>query len=380
MGLGLSLLLLLGSAGTVGAQNTRNLKERWIFLWDVTISMVGVDSHDDKAGWEDRQTVRRNPYWDYAKDGSSTNGIYGYIQEQDVFDDTRARLLSLIDDIGDEESEIMVFPYTEGLGRPFIVNSASSGDKERIKDMIMSWDDLDRGGTFTGKCLQKVIRQYFAKDRINRVIILTDGCPSDGDGTTLQDILREWNINDPKTEYYRNRLIYVMLTDEAVDNSLSFNRDNGTSELLPGDDIDQLLSVSLSDNLIPVHVAEYAEDGYLKSGGSLVLGCEKKMGKATKMSEVKCRFVCEDNSLISVSPATIKLDESGKFVVPFTFKGSDREYYLNELSSTGLVGRVTLKCEVDPSCKDIVLEGSDEIAVEVIVKPEPRAIISLTKK
>lgn len=386
LGLGLSLLLLLGSAGAAAAQNTRNLKERWIFLWDVTISMVGIDSHSDKPGWEDRRTIRQNPYWDYVKDCGPSKNInpnveYGYIQEQDVFDDTRARLLSLIDDIADEESEIMVFPYTKEIDSPFIVNSASSGDKERIKGMIMSWDNLDHGGTFTGKCLQKVINQYFAKDRINRVIILTDGCPSTTeDEAKLLGILREWDVNDPKTEYYRNRLIYVMLTDEAVEDTLSFDPIKGTSCLLPGEDIDQLLTVSLSDYLIPVHVSEFAKDGFLEAGGNLVLGCERQMGDVKKMSEVRCRFICEENPLISVSSATVKLDESGKFVIPFTFKGNDREYYLNELSASGLTGRVALKCEIDPSCKDIVLEGSDEITVEVIVKPEPRAIISLTKK
>ena len=65
-------------------------------------------------------------------------------------------------------------------------------------------------------------------------------------------------------------------------------------------------------------------------------------------------------------------------MVPFTFKGPDREYY-REVLENGK-GTTSMKCVLLTESKEISLVDTDEISVELIVKDEPRAIISLSKK
>ena len=370
LGIGLSFLLIL-NVGTAGAQSTRNLKERRIFLWDVTISMVGAtNTSPDRVA----ATPRVNPKFDYAG--------FMYDSNRDIFDHTRQELLNMIDDIKSEECEIVVVPYTKDIQEPFWVKSATAADKERIKKMVMGWDNLKPGGTYTGTCLQKVITQYFSADRANRVVLLTDGRPDDGE--ILYRILREWDHTNPETRYHNSRLVYVMLTEQAVDQNAKEIIEEGdgdsTTLIEPGESLSERLVFNLSDNLLSLYLSDYSDDGFVAAGGNFEIGCNHIMGPDSRLGEVICKFSCEDNPLISIAPTAVKLDENGKFIVPFTFKGKDREYYFNELHATGLVGNVLLSCKLDSSCKDIAIEGSNEVLVEVVVKPEPRVVISLSKK
>jgi hypothetical protein len=73
-------------------------------------------------------------------------------------------------------------------------------------------------------------------------------------------------------------------------------------------------------------------------------------------------------------------DENGNIEIPFYFTGSNREYYRSALASAGGVANVKLQCVVDPACKNIKMEGMDVVDVEIIVRDEPRATISLSTK
>ena len=95
------------------------------------------------------------------------------------------------------------------------------------------------------------------------------------------------------------------------------------------------------------------------------------------MEEIKCCLTVQDPSLLTIDQSAVSYKD-GKLVVPFEFAAASRQFYLDNLPDG--VGNVYVKCSVDPSCKDVVLEGADEVVVEVVVKPEPRAVISLSTK
>jgi hypothetical protein len=82
---------------------------------------------------------------------------------------------------------------------------------------------------------------------------------------------------------------------------------------------------------------------------------------------------------MTVSGAPIAPNENGTYIVPFTFVGQDRDYYRSAL--VGGTDAVMMQCEVLPTENKIVKwEGTNKINVELIVKDEPRATISLIKK
>ena len=378
--------LLCNSVFVASADNdTKFMSERRIFLWDVTRSMVGVSSNNLDPTWCNRQDSRKNPFYDYSTDGRNRAGKeYGYLPALDIFDDTRDKLLSMIDAISDENCEIVVLPYTETILDVYEVKSATPENKEKLKAMVLGWDNLKPANTFTGRCLQKVVNEYFVEWKINRVVLLTDGAPSDGDGSALYDILNDWDTRKKHTKYHNNKLVYVMLTDEAVNEQLDTILDNksdgsGVAKLQPGENITEMLSFSLSGLKQSVYINDLVGNaGSLPAGGTIVLGCERKVGPENRMQELVCNVECIENNLLSLTSSQIRIKD-GKLEIPYSFKGSSREFYLNELSSGG-VGTVRLTCKIDESCKLMALEGENEVEIEIVVRPEPRAVISLSTK
>lgn len=372
---GVCLLLLFAysiSAFAQGHKDPNFMSERRIFLWDVTISMVGAtnEASDRVAATPRKQT----PKFDYSG--------WMYSKSRDIFDVTRDKLCTLIDSIAELDCEIVVVPYTTDIQPAFHVPTSSPEDKARIKKMIMEWDNLKAGGTYTGICLEKVMRTYFTRDKINRVVLLTDGRPSPQDGNKLYEIVDAWDLTKKNTAYENNRLVYVMLNDEAADERIvniieGQDGDKGTDCLRPGQDIAQYVSFRLSNTDIKVYINEYVEDGYLAAGGVLEVGT--KATSSCGVEGIKCRFTCAENGYMTVSGAPIAPNENGTYIVPFTFVGQDRDYYRSAL--VGGTDAVMMQCEVLPTENKIVkLEGTNKINVELIVKDEPRATISLIKK
>lgn len=359
------------SAFAQGGADLNFMSERRIFLWDVTISMVGATN---EASDRVAASPRKSPDFDYKG--------WMYSKSRDIFDVTRDKLCNLIDNIAELDCEIVVVPYTTDIQPAFHVPSSSPEDKARIKKMIMEWNGLKPGGTYTGQCLEKVMDAYFTKDKINRVVLLTDGRPSPQDGNKLYDIVNAWDLSRKNTKYENNRLVYVMLNDEAADERIKDiiedkDGDTGTDLLLPGQDIAQYVSFRLSNTNVKIYVNEYVSDGYLAADGVIELGT--KATSSCGVDGVRCKFTCATNDYIAVSAAPISPNENGTYVVPFNFVGQDREYYRSVLANG--VGNTLIQCEVMPADNKIVkLEGTNKVNVELIVKDEPRATISLSKK
>ena len=159
-------------------------KERRIFLWDVTISMVGATR--DGANPEGQK--RRNPDFEYSR-----SGFPYYNQSKDIFDRTREDLLKMIMQIQSESTEVIVLPFRNEIVGEFRAN-ATEAWKRQLRDQIMGWNDLMPGGTFTATCLRRAVG-FFTPDRVNRLILLTDGEPSGNEGDQLLSLIRNWDGN-----------------------------------------------------------------------------------------------------------------------------------------------------------------------------------------
>lgn len=367
---GLAAMLLLGGVTESMAQGKKFKTERRIFLWDVTISMVGATNESPNR--VERNEARTNPFFDYKKSG------WGYDESRDIFDDTRASLLNYIDGIEREDCEIFVIPYTTDIQSVYYVGGSTAEDKADIKRQVMSWDNLKAGGTYTGTCLQKVVNSYFDPEKMNKVILLTDGRPSSGDGNKLYDIVASWDEKHKENDYIKDRILYVKLTQEAKDAKIDTLASNqqGVTVIEPGTKIDEVVTFTLRDYKYKIFVNEYVgADGELVDGGVIEIGCDKTGGVG--LDKVICSFTCDENPYISLD-ATRVAPMDGKFAIPFTFKTHDRQFYLESLPDG--VDKVMVKCEVLPSCDNVMLEDSDQIEVELIVKLVPRATISLSTK
>lgn len=367
-GVGASVLLLLSSLISLQAQENTSKKERRIYLWDVTISMVGAT----KDGNCPKAMPRTNPDYQYNE------GYDRYNSSKDIFDDTRNALVKSIEDIVNEDCEIVVVPYTDKWETPMRVLSASDADKASIISQVKSWNNLHSAGTYTGKCLQEVIDMYFrgnSDGRFNRIILLTDGEAKDK--SLLLSVLKEWDKNIKGTKYSDNRLVYVMLTDEAKDDELANLIDNknksGDSGLTHVDDLKNLQNL-VSFTLSGLNPEQTIPDEPQPSEFSFEVGCNVGMAFGNPEG-IRCVFTTEDPLIqIDSNPVPVR---NGKFKVRVRYTKSRNEY----LSRLGKgVHTAIIKCEVDPTCKDVTLEGNNKIRLDLSANPLPKAIVRISTK
>lgn len=369
---GVCLLLLFAYSISAFAQGEKFKKERRIYLWDVTVSMVGMTSHKEDSRWVDRKDKRTSPKYDYAADGAGV----GYIQEWDVFDTTRNTLVQNIRNIKRNDCEIYVFAYRGNSPIVATYYSPESTDecKDKIIQQIEAWDDLQAGKTYTGQALSMAL-QYATDDRRNTIYVMTDGVANDSE--VLYRLLREWpNGRDGRT--VNRTLLYVELSENAVDpqiDSTLTNDDNPyTRKVGKDDNMNEQVDFTLTTDKVPLYVNDlFAKSDSGKVKGVIPIGC--RVSSNYGEDQILCVFKCEDNPYITFESSPLK-SEGGVFNLPYELKmGSASEYYAakDELSL------ICLTCEVAESCRDkVFLQGSDKIDVELVVKPEPRVVISLS--
>ena len=372
-------MLLLAGASNVSAQPDDDIEyktEKRIFLWDVTVSMVGATANE--PGCVPATPRTKVPKYDYYK--SDRESKWNYHPSLDIFDVTRDKLLTLIDDINDEQTEILVIPYTEELQTPLWVPSATKENKESIKKMVMSWDNLRPGATYTGACLNGVIKNYFNPNKINQVVLLTDGKPSTSDDQQLLfRILGEWDCNKVKSEYENNRLVYVMLTQAADIAFPSLVPDGGVQKLSYGESITEFLSFKIANPNQKIYLNELASERKLNSRVDFLVNCKAYNGRFND-ADLILSVDCAPNPYVSVVDKKVKVEDDGTFIVTLSLAGQDRQFYSDAFADQGGVGTVELTCEVASSKRNATMEGSDIIEVNLVAKPEPRVTLSLSTK
>lgn len=370
---GLAAMLLLGGMFQASAQENTTKKERRIYLWDVTISMVGATktpgfplANPTEGVGNKIYSYKESPYLNYNQAG-------------DVYDSTRKALVESISKIADEDCQIVVLPYDREIRDVFEVSTASIKDKETIIQQVESWSKLRKAGTYTGKCLREVIDNYFKKDRLNRVILLTDGCPDTtnkpSDEEIFLQIIKEWDQRISESKYVDNRLVYVMLTDAANGSSkITENlkkKDEGTGVATVGslDELENYVSFSLT-NLSHEKVVEQNLSEF-----NIIVDCNV-VAAFGNPDKIRCVFETSD-PMIVVDPAPIAPTD-GKFIIPVKFAYGSREAYRQELGNK--VHSAVVKCSVAHECEDVVLEGNDKIIVDLSINAQPKAVVRISRK
>lgn len=342
-------------------------KERRIYLWDVTISMVGATkSPEFPTGGK-----RSAPDFDYAK-----SGFPNYNAEKNIFDGTREKLIKLIYQIQNESTEIIVLPFRNGIVGEFKANATAEG-KEQIKNQIMTWNDLQPGGTFTATCLENAVNKYFTKDRINRLFLLTDGEPSNDEGTKLIDYLNKWK-GVKETKGQSCYLVYVMLTDEAYNEDIMEIGKNSDGDIIVTNSFEEPVWLSIGHN-VSIYVRDYL-DGKASSDGKGKIEIPYTFVAGTEIPENSVFFFSvEDNDFLTIDSSIPIRPSGGKFLIPFSLVKTldenlkelpqDYDYVIN--------GEIIKSPEAN---SNVDITGSNVVGISLVMKSEPRVSISWSKK
>ncbi len=335
-------------------------KERRVFLWDVTISMIGATQ---QPGYP-KGTKRSKPSFDYTRSNYSS-----YNKDKDIFDQTRQKLINLINAIQTESTEIIVLPFRNGIVGEFKADATAAG-KSYLKNCIMDWDDLQEGGTHTGTSLQKAIG-YFTPDRRNHVILLTDGDPSGGEGTKLLSILNNWN-GEKTQEGTGNRLTYVMLTQEAANQAIEeIAKGNPSIDVVgPDQPIDEHTSLSLGQST-SIHVRDFY-DGKVATNGKGTFELSYKIDGPALPNGYKLHFTVEENEFVQVD--TDAAFSGNSFVVPFSLLKSLEDNIQDLPHDSNLTLTLTFN-QID-GFKNVSVVDSHNANLELVLKAEPRVKIS----
>lgn len=342
-------------------------KERRVFLWDVTISMVGATRNADCPNG----TKRSKPDFDYAK-----SGFPNYNSDKDIFDVTRETLVKMIYQIENESTEIIVLPFRNGIVGEFRATASASG-KEQIINDIMNWNNLQSGGTFTATCLKMAVNKYFTKDKINRLFLLTDGEPSNNEGAELLDYLEKWQ-GLKETKGSSCYLVYVMLTDEAEFYGIGEIAKESGGDITVVKDFEEPTWLAINHKA-SIHIRDYFNGKY-SSGGNGEFKVPFTFLAGTKIPENSIFHFCiEDNDYIAIDPDAVIRTDNGRFIVPFSLKMSLEEYLSKLPSDTETI--ITAECVKDTACnKNISVTGSNLVNISLVLYREPRVSISLMKK
>lgn len=375
--LSVAALLLCGtaslrlSATSVQVQQDDELgetfkKERRIFLWDVTISMVGATQNSSCP----QAQKRSKP--DYAYN----QGYSNYNKDKDIFDTTREKLIKMIYEIPNESTEIIVLPFRNGIVGEFKANATASG-KDQLKAQIMGWNDLQAGGTFTATCLKDAVNDYFTKDRINRLFLLTDGEPSGNEGAQLLDYLNNWK-GIKETKGSNSYLVYVMLTDEAYNEEIDSIGKASGGDIVVVTDFEEPVWLSIGHSA-SVYVRNYFDGKVSRDGkGTFEVPYTYVTGVSIPDNSV-FHFSVEENDFLSVDPSVPVRPVDGKFTVSFILKKSLEENLAELPQDHNFVVRIV--CDKDPgSNENITITGSNAVDISLVLKSEPRVSISWSKK
>ena len=341
-------------------------KERRIFLWDVTISMVGATQNSSCP----KAQKRTNP--DYAYN----EGFPNYNAGKDIFDETRDKLVKMIYQIQNESTEIIVLPFRDGIVGEFKANATATG-KEQLKGQIMNWNDLHSGGTFTATCLKDAVNKYFTKDKINRLFLLTDGEPSGNEGSQLLSYIKNWR-GIKETKGSSSYLVYVMLTDEAYNEDIVEVGKNSGGDITVTKNFNEPVWLTIGHST-SIHVRDFLDGKISNNGkGSFEVPYTFITGNQIPENSV-FHFAVEENDYLTIDPSAQVRPSDGKFTVPFSLK-QDLAYCLANLPQAyNLV--LTATCTKDPnSNENITITGSNVVEIALVIKSEPRVKISWSVK
>lgn len=341
-------------------------KERRIYLWDVTISMVGA-TKDATCPKASKRT---------APDYAYNQGFPNYNSKKDIFNDTRAKLIKMIYETQVESTEIIVLPFRNGIVGE-IKGDASVEGKAKLKKAIMEWNDLQAGGTFTATCLKEAVNKFFTKDKINRIFLLTDGEPSNDENAKLLAYLRNWK-GVKETKGTSSYLVYVMLTDEAFNQDLVDISNGSDGDILVTEEFENPVWISIN-KYTSIHVRDFF-DGKISSDGKgyIEIPYSYVQGNTIPQNSI-FRCVVEENDYLKIDSSIAVTLSDGIFKIPFQLVTSFEECLANLLQDSNFKIKARLVKD-SASNKNIDITGGNVFEIALVVKSEPRVKISWTIK
>lgn len=151
--------------------------ERYIYLWDVTLSMKGYQN-----------------------------------KTPDIYDDVVKFLIKEIGCITNENAEIVVCPFQERILDKW-TSVANKQGKETIMDKIIAYNNTDVTNTNISGPIEHAKTSIIKSDKRNLLYILTDGKQTGGNERLLSEIGKWKNFAKVNNAYLR----YVALTSSAED-------------------------------------------------------------------------------------------------------------------------------------------------------------------
>ncbi len=310
-------------------------KDRYIYLWDVTVSMQG-------------------------KVWNSTSKKYDYVKEADIYDQVVEEIVRDINSITDETTEIVVIPFQsaspnsyQSTNNPWICETASGPNKQALIDKIRSskkdWLKYAHGNTDVVPALSYVIGNIISDDRIDYLKILTDGKMADMDG--LRSLMAKWcELASKKKGMHA---FYISLNQEASESIQAIIRDaqqQGCFKIRkPGPDPLAFFQV-IPYPSIPVN----CNDQLASSSPAVNVQLQVK-GPGKLPDSFKVRFQAEDNPLLEVDNSIIQVKDNA-FTLQLRFK-TDMSGFKNTIH-TGMKYPVKLYMIAENSDNVYLLENT----------------------
>lgn len=276
-------------------------KDRYIYLWDVTVSMQGK-------------------VWN-----TSTNK-YDYVKETDLYDQVVEEIVRDINSITDETTEIVVIPFQsaspnsyQGTKEPWICKTASGPNKqaliEKIRGSKKEWLKYAHGNTDVVPALQFVIDKVISEDRVDYLKILTDGKMSDMEG--LRKLMAQWCQLASRNNGMH--AFYISLNAEASESIHAIIKNAQQQDcfkiLDPGPNHKALDFYQV----IPYpSIAVNCNDQFASNSPSVTVQLQVK-GPGKLPESFKARFEAQENDFVSVDNRILAVKDNS-FVLPLQFK------------------------------------------------------------
>lgn len=338
-------------------------KERYIFLWDVSASLL---SYNGNGPNED----------EYTQQSLITN----YPLANGLWMDLKKGLIKAIDSIEtNDKSEIIVIPfYAEPLA-VFKHGANSQGKAEIIKE-VMNFKYVKAGDPISGKLRTNIVSAltYFENivkedclDYINYLYLYTDGSHEDKDGHTTN---KEWNDLTRKItdfdEYANSKgryiyRFYYLVSDKADPKRMIRKLDDDSRRFWVVDGLVDINHIGIETSAINYNVCDNPSENIKKDAYKTIkLTKDFKSYKGdfifTPQNDdyysVECTKSKEDTLIkVKVTPKNgIELPKNHKILVNIKLDKSLKYYYL-------LNSQILINCINTPErCVSLLLENTEE--------------------
>ncbi len=275
----LFIVSLFCSNTQLSAQSNIMKAERRVYLWDVTLSMKG---YQDKT--------------------------------PDIYSEVVNALVSDIETIKVEDTEIIVIPFQESVLDVWSVKATNAG-REKIINQIRSYKNEAVTNTDIASPLKYVMDNEIEKDKRNILILLTDGVQKRGQEAELYAQISRWRAFAERNDAYA---FYVMLTKFAQNDDL-VNHINKTCrfEMVPPPAPGEPINIKFID-LLPQERISYN----IKDGGDklrISIDCKKDISMP---DDLEIEITSQQNPYITINDdseiengrveITIKLNQSAE--------------------------------------------------------------------